>query len=285
MNQYFYECAQDSELGKKISDFWTKCNRCNFASHDYAKKMGAVSFEPDYDYFEGGVTGLYFPDDAKVDLGVWRVSMINPKTNENLYVPNVNSRIGYAEIPHREYALRDTFDRIYHRDRIIQNDGKLYVPYTEFYRDEPAGTRHDIKGGKQPRTASKGLRKAIKAEVRRRRLPVMPVTVLLNTLAATVPAAPSSAVSGSPADTPTVPAASPAVQTVPAASPAGNPTMTDRSRSATPPILAMPTFFPFRSRYFISCPYPCQSPDLTPITAQEHRMNADKWQREAKTPS
>ena len=272
MNQYFYECAQDSELGKKISDFWTKCNRCNFASHDYAKKMGAVSFEPDYDYFEGGVTGLYFADDDKVDLGVWRVSMTNPKTKENLYVPNVNSRIGYAEIPHREYALRDTFDRIYHRDNIIQNDGKLYVPYTEFYRDEPAGTRHDIKGGKQPRTASKGLRKAIKAEIRRRRLPVMPVTVLLNTLAATVPdaaasAAPSaapSAVSGSPADKTTVPAA---------------------SASATPPILAMPTFFPFRSRYFISCPYPCQSPDLTSITAQEHRMNAEKWQREAKTPS
>ena len=241
MNQYFYECAQDSELGKKISDFWTKCNRCNFASHDYAKKMGAVSFEPDYDYFEGGVTGLYFPDDAKVDLSVWKVAMTNPKTNENLYVPNVNSRIGYAEIPHREYALRDTFDRIYHRDRIIQNDGKLYVPYTEFYRDEPAGTRHDIKGGKQPRTASKGLRKAIKAEIRRRRLPVMPVTVLLNTLSATVPAA----------------------------SPAGNPA-----------ILAMPTFFPFRSRYFIGCPYPCSSSDLLEITPQIYRMNQSKYQSE-----
>ena len=41
-----------------------------------------------------------------------------------------------------------------------------------------------------------------------------------------------------------------------------------------------PTFFPYRSRYFIGCAYPCLSSDLTEITPQIYRMNADKHVRE-----
>ena len=241
MNNHFYECAQDSDLGKKISDFWQKCIRCIDAKNDYAKKMGANYYVPDDRWFEGGVVALTFEDESRVDKSVWQLLAKYPKDGTGYYAPNVESRTGYAEIPHRDYALKDTFDRIYHRDRIIQNDGKLFIPYTEFFRDEPAGTRNDIKGGKQPRTASRGLRKAIKAEIQRRRLPVMTVQSLLAILGATIP---EESASGKRREIPT------------------------------------PTFFPHRSRYFIGCAYPCSSPDLLEITPQQYKMNADKHELE-----
>ena len=232
MNHY-YETAVDSATGKKISDFWEKCNRCNQASHDYAKKMGAESFEPDYNAFEGGVTALYFPDDAKVDLGVWQLLTTDPKTQKGMYVPRVESRMDYIEIPHRDYALKDSFDRIYKRDSIVQQeDGRLLVPFIQFYRDEPG-----VGSNGQPRAASKGLRKAIKAEVRRRRLPVMRVGTLFGILGTELP------------------------QDVREVS--------------------MPTFFPYRSRYFIGCAYPCVSADLLEITPQQYKMNEGKWRCEA----
>ena len=134
-------------------------------------------------------------------------------------------------IPHRDFALKDTYCRLYQRDRIVQMDGKLMVPYLEFFRDE-----EPISSNMMPRVASRGLRKAIKAEVRRRKLPRMQVGDLLVILKADLP---------------------------------------EKVKEPT-----TPTFFPYRSRYFIGCAYPCLSSDLTEITPQIYRMNADKHVRE-----
>lgn len=239
MNQHFYECAQDSELGKKITKFWEKCIRCEREAEKYAKAMGAVTYYEDPSAFAGGCVCVAFPKDARIERGVWRLAGRERDGEQTpYYEPDVEHRLGYAEIPHRDYALKDTFDRIYHRDRILMKEGKLYVPYTEFYRDEHTGTRNDIKGGRQPRTASKGLRKAIKAERLRMRLPVMKTEDLLAILGATATDAPA------------------------------------------PENHYTPTFFPYRSRYFIGCPYSCSSADLLEITPQIYRMNQDKYQRE-----
>lgn len=272
MNQYFYECAQDSDLGKKISDFWQKCITCEKWAEKYAKAMGAKTYYEDPQYFAGGCVCIAFAEGVRIDPGVWREAGKEEDSGTVYYVPDVQSRSGCVEIPHREYALKDSFDRIYQRDRILTfaqavmfkplsawasdvgykltGDGtvdgkelgerykdKLFVPYLEFYRDEPSFSSNG-----HPRTASKGLRKAIKAEVRRRRLPVMRTEDLLAILGADVMA--------------------------------GHPDGQKRREVLTP------TFFPHRSRYFIGCAYPCNHPDLEEITPQIHRMNQDLHQIE-----
>lgn len=280
MNQHFYECAQDSELGKKISDFWQKCITCEKWAEKYAKAMGAKTYYEDPQYFAGGCVCIAFAEDARIDPGVWREAGKEQDSGTVYYAPDVQSRKGCVEIPNREYALKDTFDRIYRRDRILtfaqavmfrplsawaadagykltgdgtvdgrelseHYKGKLFVPYLEFYRDEPA-----VGSNGHPRTASKGLRKAIKAEIRRRRLPVMRTEDLLAILGADVLGSQSS--DAQPADGP-------------------------KKRE-----VLTPTFFPHRSRYFIGCAYPCTSPDLLEITPQIYRMNQDKHEREMK---
>ncbi len=272
MNQHFYECAQDSELGKKISDFWTKCSRCETEAEKYAKAMGAATYYEDPQYFAGGCLCVAFAEGVRIDPGVWREAGKEEDSGTVYYAPDVQSRTGCVEIPSREYALKDTFDRIYQRDRILtfaqavmfrplrewaadagykltgdgtvdgkelseRYKGKLFIPYVEFYRQEPS---KGING--YVRTASKGLRKAIKAEIRRRRLPVMRVENLLAILGADVLSAQSDG---------------------------------QKRRE-----VLTPTFFPHRSRYYIGCAYLCTSPDLTEITPQQYRMNQDKYERE-----
>lgn len=274
MNQHFYECAQDSELGKKISDFWQKCITCEKWAEKYAKAMGAKTYYEDPQYFAGGCVCIAFAEGARIDPGVWREAGKEEDSGTVYYAPDVQSRTGCVEIPHREYALKDTFDRIYQRDRILtfaqavmfrplrewaadagykltgdgtvdgrelseHYKGKLFVPYLEFYRDEPA-----VSSNGHPRTASKGLRKAIKAEIRRRRLPVMRTEDLLAILGADVLSA--------------------------------QPDGQKRREVLTP------TFFPHRSRYFIGCAYPCGHADLEEITPQIYRMNQDLHQIEMK---
>ena len=229
--KHFYECAVDSDLGKKISDFWTKCMRCEEAAERYAKSMGAVTYYEDPQFFAGGCLCVAFAKDAKVDLTMWREAGREQDGDTPYYVPDVENRIGYVEIPHRDYALKDTYCRLYKRDRIVQKDGKLLVPYIEFFRDE-----EPISSNMLPRVASRGLRKAIKAEVKRRKLPVMPVGRLLTILEADLP---------------------------------------EKVKDPT-----TPTFFPYRSRYFIGCDYVCMSSDLEEITPQMYRMNCDKHERE-----
>ena len=232
MNSYFYECPQDSELGKRISDFWTKCMRCEDAAEKYAKAMGAVTYYEDPKAFAGGVLCVAFAKETKVDRTVWREVACEKDGDETpYYAPDVECRVDYEVIPHRDFALKDTYCRLYQRDRIVQMDGKLMVPYLEFFRDE-----EPISSNMMPRVASRGLRKAIKAEVRRRKLPRMQVGDLLVILKADLP---------------------------------------EKVKEPT-----TPTFFPYRSRYFIGCAYPCLSSDLTEITPQIYRMNADKHVRE-----
>ena len=238
MNKYFYELPQDSELGRKISDFWTKCMRCEREAERYAKAMGAATYYEDPAYFAGGCLCIAFRDDVKVDQSVWReAGRVKPDDDgggETVYwEPDVERRKGRVEVPSREYALKDTFNRIYQRDGIVLDGGRLYVPYVEFYRDESKKGSDGM-----PRTASHGLRRAIKAEVRRRRLPVMRAQDLLDILGAQVP---------------------------------------DKAAE-----IVTPTFFPYRSRYFVGCAYPCTAPGMTEITQMQYQLNQNKHVLDAK---
>ena len=230
MSKYYYQTPIDSPTGERISRFWHQCSKCEQAAEDYAKKMGATYYYSDPRYFAGGVVCIAFAEGQRIDKKVWRTAGIDHSDGMTYYEPAVQSRTGLQEIPNRDYVLKDSADRIYNRHRIVERDGKLYVPYVEFYGEQ--GTR--------------SLRKAIKAEIMRRRLPVMHTKQLLAILADDTVAAPATVPDGSPSD-------------------------------------VTPTFFPFRSRYVIGADQDCSSNrDLEPITPEQHTIAQKKAELQAK---
>ena len=224
MSKYYYQTPIDSPTGERISRFWHQCSKCEQAAEDYAKKMGATFFYSDPRYFAGGVVCIAFAEGQRIDKKVWRTAGIDRSDGMTYYEPAVQSRTDLQEIPNRDYALKDSADRIYNRHRIVERDGKLYVPYVEFYGEQ--GTR--------------SLRKAIKAEIMRRRLPVMNTKQLLAILADTTATVPANVPEVSPSD-------------------------------------VTPTFFPFCSRYVIGTDQDCSSNrDLEPITPQIYKLYLQK---------
>lgn len=240
MSKFFYEVPADSKTGEKISRFWEKCIRCEQAAEKYAKKMGGKYYYSDPRYFAGGVVCIAFDEGQRIDKQVWRVSGVDRQDGVTYYEPDCRERTGAVEVTSRDYKPQDTFCRYHDQERIFEREGKLFVPYVEFYRDEPAGPkRYD---GHAERQASRGLRKAIKAEVQRKRLPVMRTEALLHILGA------DTGVAGAGASEPST-----------------------------------PTFFAFRSRYFIGCDYDCSgNPDLKGISPQMYNLNRSRCELESR---
>lgn len=186
MSKYYYKTRIDSKTGKRISRFWERCQMAEKAQLEYLRKMGAtdVCLEP-AEYFAGGVAAVSFAEGKKVDETVWRKASVDADGTQ-FWQPRCEWRKGEIEIPSRDYEVRDTALRMYVREavteRSVPNPGyqeggtepktvsRLFLPYLEFYRDEPAG--HSGRTG-NPRQASRGLRKAARAETLRRRLPVV----------------------------------------------------------------------------------------------------------------
>ena len=276
MAKFHYQVDIDSPTGEKLTRFLRQCFKCEEAAEDYAKKMGAVTYYEDPRYFAGGVVCIAFAEGVRIDRGVWREAGVDRSDGVTYWEPNCQERRGWAEVPSRDYALRDTFDRIYDRSRIQEREvpvesvepvavpqqhteqtgqtaeGKplterrLFVPYVEFFRAEPSGHSGSSPSGE--RTASRGLRKAIKAEVRRQRLPVMRTESLLAILGATVAPVEPVAVAQQHTEQP-----------------------------------ATPTLFAFHSRYFIGCDYDSSANhDLLPISLEMYKMNRDKAEMESK---
>lgn len=182
MSKFYYEMPVDSRTGALMTRFWQQAMKCDQAAEDYAKKMGAAYYYKDPRYFAGGVVCIAFGEDQRIDRSVWRESGVSHDDEQTYYEPDCEMRTGTVEIPNREYALKDTFDRFYERGRIIEKNGRLYVAYVEFYRDEVTGTSNGSKGGRKPTAASRSARKAIRAEMMRQRLPVIETERLLEIL-------------------------------------------------------------------------------------------------------
>lgn len=246
MSKFHYEVPVDSPTGERISRFWHRCIKAEQAAEEYAKKMGAKFYYSDPRYFAGGCVCIAFDEGQRIDKSVWRLAGTDRADGLQYWEPDVERRTGLVPIPHRDYALKDTFDRIYDRSKIQEREGKLFVPYVEFFRQEVTG--HSGSSGKRS-TASRGLRKAIKAEVQRLRLPVVRTEALLDILAADT-VGPSTSVSPAPKQ---------------------------------PKEPTTPTFFLHRSRYFIGIDYPCTAnADLKPIVPEVYKLNQDKAELEAK---
>lgn len=263
MAKFHYELFIDSKTGKRLTDYWHSCISAERNADRYAKRMGGEFYYSDPKYFAGGVSYISFPKNKPADPGVWRevgtqyadgsfVSAMSPNYQGALaegdvvyFEPNISKKMDRVEIPNQEYRPKDTFDCV-HGKEPIERDGKWYLPCLRFLYDEEIGFRHDLKGGHQPRVASRTVRRAIKVELQRLRLPGVKVEPLLNLLGA----------EWLPKD------------------------LSDGKRVKTPD--TTPTFFPLDQHYYIGCDYECKADGLRALTPQQYRTAQDKFERQMK---
>ena len=184
-NQHYYKLPIDSEAGKRLSRFWQECRNVAREAEKYCRQMGCEGWYGDPRYFEGGITAVYFPEGYKVDTQMWKevsktsIDLPGGKTREvSCYVPNVSRSSGIEEVPSKDYQPTGSFDTVYDK-RVFEKDGKYYVRVVRFRYDEPPGH-----SGYGQRVASRSVRKAIKAEVKRASLPVIPMQEIFTVLEA-----------------------------------------------------------------------------------------------------
>lgn len=264
MSKFHYRLLIDSPTGKLLTAFWHSCISVERLADKYAKRMGGQFYYSDPKYFAGGVVYISFPGNKPTDPGMWREvgcqhddgSFVSasqqefqdckehPKPGDCIYYePNVTKRVEMVEVPGPDYVPRNTFDCIFVPPVETRTDklGKehFFVKCLRYEYDEPPG-----KSANGLRTASNTVRRAIKAEQQRQKLPVMKVDPLLKLLGAVLP---------EPKE--------------------GKPVRID---------IPTPTFFAFEQHYYIGCDYECQADGLKPISAQTHRTYVCKCENAAK---
>lgn len=237
MNHY-YKLLQESATGHKLHEFWHACIKAEEAAENYARLMGAECYYSDPKYFAGGVACVSFAEGIKPNPKMWREA--GEIDGQMQYEPNVDKRGDLVEVPDADYKPQNSFDCLFSQAQpAIERNGKWYRQCLRFEYHEPEGRSANGK-----RVASRDVRKAIKAEVMRMRLPVVKVERLLEVLQA---------------------------DWLPEAD--GKPR---RGLEQTP------TFFAYEQYYIIGCQYECKAKGLVDITPQQHRTFQDLAVRLAK---
>lgn len=184
---HYYKVLADSATGKRLLSLLHACKKCEMAADEWCKKFGASYYCDDPNYFAGGVACVAF--DKTPDPKLWRE--YTTVDGEQYYLPACEAVADRVEIPNRDYALRDTWDQMYLRDQIREvtehsDDGtavkRLYVARLSF---RPVGDQIDPQG--RPIQAGRKLRRAIGAEQKRLRLPVITVQQVYKAFGAVVP--------------------------------------------------------------------------------------------------
>lgn len=102
MSKYHYELYIDSETGRRLSDFWHRCNKAEKAARRFVRRIagGDAEYIEEVSAFAGGCMAVYFlkkdpktgkkvpyePDGAK-----WKA--IDTPEGEKCYVPNVRVEV------------------------------------------------------------------------------------------------------------------------------------------------------------------------------------------------
>ena len=239
MAQHYYKLLQESATGRKLAAFWQACIKVERRAEAYAKSMGAQYYYSDPKYFAGGVACVGFADKVQPNLKMWREA--GEVDGQMQYVPNVDKHVEWVEVPDAQKMPQNTFDCIYNpHQQPVERDGKLYRSCLKFEYHEESG-----RSDQGVRVASRDIRKAIKAEVHRIKLPVVKVETLLQLLQA---------------------------DWLPADKTDGKPVKGPQST---------PTFFTYEQYYVVGCEYECKSVDMVDITPQQYRTFSDLAKRMA----
>ena len=201
--RYYYRCESTSEIGKKFRKLLNDCQKAEKAQMEFGRKCGAESVVPVDSAFEGGVIGVLFKDDEKVNRTVWTEIVKDEKDGKIIWRPNCEQRQGAIIAKSESYRPSNTATRIYSYQQVgwlmvkhlhtasewyqkarlflsgkdLTGDwdedeqivgkllsGKKFIPYTELYRED---TKKPI------REMSKLQREAIDLERQRMLLPVV----------------------------------------------------------------------------------------------------------------
>jgi len=217
------------------------CRKAERAQMDFGQKCGAESIVPVDAAFEGGVVGVTFSDDSKVNRTVWK-EIVKDKDGKTIWRPNCERREGAIVAKSEKYRPHDTATRIYdYRKRTWQEvkhlfaegktDGedaadkpqpteKKYIRYIELYREDTKKSVRDM---------SKLQREAISLERERIMLPVVTPDRVFATLQADMTA-------GLPKD--------------------------DKMHIIRP---ESPTFWKYGNHWYVGCTFPCRAEGLRPI--------------------
>lgn len=179
--RYFYRCTAASLIGKKLRKLLNDCRKAERAQMVFGKKCGAESVVPVNDAFEGGVIGLLFRDDSKVNRTVWKEIVKDEQDGRIVWRPNCEHREGAIVAKNENHHPRSTSTRIYQYQHVgwervkhlfpdgepsgtVEKEKARYILYTELYRED----------AKKPiRDMSKLQREAISLERERMMLPVV----------------------------------------------------------------------------------------------------------------
>lgn len=175
--RYYYQFDSSSELGKRFKRLWNRCVKADKARVTFQERVGAVAHCPNDAMFAGGVLGVFFADDAKVNRKMWREA---GKSDDGsiCWVPICKSREGVLNLTKGAERPADTATRIF-GDVFIDKKGRTAVKYTELYRDDADSNPKD-KRWKKPQH----VRESICIERARRKLPVVSVLQVTNLLQA-----------------------------------------------------------------------------------------------------
>lgn len=133
--RYFYRCAAASPIGKQLRKLLNDCQKAERAQMVFGKKCGAESVVPVNDAFEGGVIGILFRDDSKVNRTVWKEIVKDEKDGKIIWRPNCEHREGAIVAKSERYRPSNTATRIYQYGQVEWERVKHLIP-----AGEPTGT-------------------------------------------------------------------------------------------------------------------------------------------------
>ncbi len=198
---YYYTCKKTSVVGRRLLSFMRRAIKADERAEAYAKKFGASSYVQPPQFFAGGVDFLEF--DKAPDERVWRKRITTPDGIDE-YEPNCMVRSDIHIVYDERFTPSDTWCRAYSRQRLSwkqvrdkkplqewaaivgygltkEHDrdvrhidtllsDKFFIPYLEYFGDQPS---------RDGKAIPQSLRKAIRAERERQRLPVVDAQELL----------------------------------------------------------------------------------------------------------
>ena len=217
MEKHYYRTPESSELGKLLRKFLHDCDTAERQADNYCQKAGAQTFYGDESQMAGGVLCVGFGD-QQPDPQLWR-SIGKDGDGMEMYEPNCQRRQDCIISPRRDFRPSDTATRIYQRrpsrwqevvslhtkdewialsginqtgdkdcdwERAVEHlHGEMFFRYIEIYyddkqRDELANTPHYH--------LPFYMRRAIRLEIGRIKLPVVSIQSLYSLLRLQPPA-------------------------------------------------------------------------------------------------
>lgn len=198
---YYYTCKKTSVVGRRLLSFLRRAIKADERAEAYAKKFGASSYVQPPQFFAGGVDFLEFG--KAPDPSVWRKRFTTPDGIDE-YEPNCMVRSDLLIVDDEHFMPSDTWCRTYSHERLLwsqvrdkkptfgwaaeinyaltgekNRDGryidtfmadKFFFPYLEYFGDQPS---------RDGKAVPQSLRKAIRAERERQRIPVVDAQELL----------------------------------------------------------------------------------------------------------